>query len=71
MVSEAATLSGCRRMADTQETLEAAVEEAEPLFGLLDVVILVALAAFGVWWVLSNKKKQADQAAAHKSYSLQ
>ncbi|XP_034251435.1 NADPH--cytochrome P450 reductase [Thrips palmi] len=59
-------------MADKVEPVEAAVEpEAEALFGLLDVVILAALAAFGIWWVMSNKKKQQEQANAHKSYSLQ
>ncbi|KAK3930967.1 NADPH--cytochrome P450 reductase [Frankliniella fusca] len=58
-------------MSDPKETLVEAEPEAEAWFGLLDVVILVALAAFGVWWVLSNKRKQAEQAAAHKSYSLQ
>lgn len=51
--------------------VEAVEPEAEALFGLLDVVILAALAAFGIWWVLSNKKKQQEQANAHKSYSLQ
>jgi len=58
-------------MSDPKETVLEAEPEAEAWFGLLDVVILAALAAFGVWWVLSNKKKQAEQAAAHKSYSLQ
>ncbi|KAE8737039.1 hypothetical protein FOCC_FOCC017502, partial [Frankliniella occidentalis] len=58
-------------MSDPIETVMEAEPEAEAWFGLLDIVILVALAAFGVWWVLSNKKKQAEQAAAHKSYSLQ
>lgn len=59
-------------MADTVEPVEAVVEpEAEALFGFLDIVILAALAAFGIWWVLSNKKKQQEQANAHKSYSLQ
>lgn len=54
------------------EPVEAVVEpEAEALFGFLDIVILAALAAFGIWWVLSNKKKQQEQANAHKSYSLQ
>lgn len=52
--------------------MEAVVEaEAEALFGLLDVVILAALAAFGIWWVMGNRKKAQEQANAHKSYSLQ
>lgn len=54
------------------EPVEAVVEaEAEALFGLLDVVILAALAAFGIWWVLGNRRKAQEQANAHKSYSLQ
>lgn len=59
-------------MADKVEAVEAVVEaEAEALFGLLDVVILAALAAFGIWWVMGNRKKAQEQANAHKSYSLQ
>lgn len=65
------TCQSAVRMADPVETVVEAEPEAEALFGLLDVVILLALAAFGVWWVLSNKKKKEEQQAAHKSYSLQ
>lgn len=58
-------------MGDAKETVMEVEPEADPLFGLLDIVILVALAAFGIWWVLNNKKKREEQQAAHKSYSLQ
>jgi hypothetical protein len=41
----------------------------EPMFGVLDAVLLLSLIGLGSWWLL--KKRQQPEPAATKSYSIQ
>lgn len=41
----------------------------EPMFGVLDVVLLVALLGVAAWWLMRNKK--ADAALREKTYAIQ
>lgn len=42
----------------------------EPLFGTIDILILVGLLGFATWWLLKRKNKQ-EEASSIKSYSIQ
>ena len=42
----------------------------EPMFGVLDIVLLVALLGLGGWWLLKNRR-QAEEPTTTKSYSIQ
>ena len=44
--------------------------EQEPLFGVLDVVLLITLLGLGGWWLLKNRR-QAEEPQQQKSYSIQ
>ena len=41
----------------------------EPMFGVLDAVLLISLIGLGSWWLL--KKRQQPEPPATKSYSIQ
>nr|CAD7605453.1 unnamed protein product [Timema genevievae] len=41
----------------------------EPMFGILDITLLLALVGMGAWWLLKNKKKTEEPVT--KSYSIQ
>lgn len=42
----------------------------EPMFGVLDVMLLVTLLGLGGWWLLKNRR-QAEEPQTTKSYSIQ
>jgi len=42
----------------------------EPMFGVLDVVLLVSLLGIGGWWLLKNRQQPEDSSTI-KSYSIQ
>lgn len=42
----------------------------EPMFGVLDVVLLLSLLGLGGWWLLKNRR-QPEEPSATKSYSIQ
>jgi hypothetical protein len=42
----------------------------EPMFGVLDVVLLLSLVGFGGWWLLKNRWQQ-EEPSTTKSYSIQ
>jgi hypothetical protein len=41
----------------------------EPMFGVLDAVLLLSLIGLGSWWLL--RKRQQPEPPAAKSYSIQ
>lgn len=41
----------------------------EPLFGVLDIVLLVALLGIAGWWLMKRKSK--ENAESHKTYTIQ
>lgn len=41
----------------------------EPLFGVLDIILLVALLGIAGWWLM--RSKSSDDSAIHKSYTIQ
>lgn len=51
---------GTQQIADTPE----------PLFGTIDIIILIGLLGFATWWLLKRKNKQ-EETANIKSYSIQ
>jgi hypothetical protein len=42
----------------------------EPMFGVLDVVLLLSLLGLGGWWLLKSRR-QPEEPSATKSYSIQ
>lgn len=46
-----------------------AIAADEPFLGPLDIVLLIGLLIGGIYWLLSNRKK--EQASQVKSYSIQ
>lgn len=47
----------------------AEVLKDEPMFGVLDIILLLALVGVGAWWLLKDKKK--PEISQTKSYSIQ
>lgn len=47
----------------------AEVLKEEPMFGVLDIILLLALVGVGAWWLLKDKKK--PEISQTKSYSIQ
>lgn len=43
----------------------------DPLFSLVDIVLLGALVVAGAWWLLKNKKKSESLSTATRSYTIQ
>lgn len=43
----------------------------EPLFGVLDIILLTALVAAGAWYLLKNRKKSDSLATSTRSYTIQ
>lgn len=46
------------------------IEAVDPLFGTFDIILLIALAGLGTWWLLKNKSKP-EVTSNGKSYSIQ
>lgn len=44
---------------------------AEPLFGTVDIILLLALIGVGGWWLLKSRTKPDIPTANGKSYSIQ
>jgi hypothetical protein len=42
----------------------------EPMFGVLDAVLLLSLLGLGSWWLL-KKRQQPEESSGTKSYSIQ
>lgn len=43
----------------------------EPLFGVLDIILLIGLICAGAWWLLKRQKKQDSFSTPSKSYTIQ
>lgn len=43
----------------------------EPLFGVLDIILLISLVAAGAWYMLKNKKKSDSLSSTTRSYTIQ
>lgn len=46
-------------------------QDAEPLFGTLDIFFLIGLIVLGAWWLLKNKKNKEESSSIGRSYSIQ
>uniref|UniRef100_A0A069DWU7 NADPH--cytochrome P450 reductase n=1 Tax=Panstrongylus megistus TaxID=65343 RepID=A0A069DWU7_9HEMI len=58
------------KIIDTEEQTAGLLDDIEePMFGVLDVVLLVALLGVAAWWLMRNKK--ADAALREKTYAIQ
>lgn len=52
---------------EANTVVEALIDE--PMFGILDIILLIALIGIGGWWLLKDKKKA--EASQPKSYTMQ
>lgn len=57
-------------MSSEKIEVETAATDAEPMLGIVDIILLAVLIVGGAWWFLRSKKKKEDTSST-KSYSIQ
>lgn len=57
---------------ETEQPVSSTPEEVEPVFGLIDFILLVVILVIAAKWFLNRRsKQQQQQTPTTKSYSIQ